>query len=152
MHLKPILGLIRRGFISELCHFFDHGVCSLFYRLVKLSSMRRYSLSRFHFRQITAKFSKSSSVSPRRHRRGEMPEVGMAAVPPSFGSPSSIINFTTAELSAVNRLMRERIQLPEQLNQISPEFYLLADGGANIHLDSSDTLLAVCFLYGGKND
>ena len=81
-----------------------------------------------------------------------MPEVGMAAVPPSFGSPSSIINFTTAELSAVNRLMRERIQLPEQLNQISPEFYLLADGGANIHLDSSDTLLAVCFLYGGKND
>ena len=71
-----------------------------------------------------------------------MPEVGMAAVLPSFGNPSSIINFSTAELSAVNRLMRERIQLPEQLNQISPEFYLLADGGANIHIDSSDTLLA----------
>ena len=134
---------LRRGFISELCQFFDNGVRSLFYRLVKLSSTRRFSLVRFHFRQFTAnKFSKSSSVSPRRHRGGEIAEVGMAAVPPSFGNPSSIINFTTAEISAVNRLMRERIQLPEQLNQISPEFYLLADGGANIHIDSSDTLLA----------
>ena len=37
---------IRRGFLSELCDFFDRGVCSLFYRLVKLSSMRRYSLIR----------------------------------------------------------------------------------------------------------
>ena len=50
-------------------------------------------------------------------------------VPPTFGNPSSIINFSTAELSAVNRLMRERIQLPEQLNQISPEFFLLQDDG-----------------------
>ena len=28
------------------------------------------------------------------------------------------------------------------LNQMSPEFYALADGGASIHLDSDDKLLA----------
>ena len=111
MHLKPILRRIGRGFISELCQFFDHGVCSLFFRLVKLSCTRRFSLFRFHFRQFTAnQFSKSGSVvSPRRHRGGEMPEVGMAAVPPSFEDPSSTINFTADELSAVNKLMREKI-------------------------------------------
>ena len=45
----------------------------------------------------------------------------MAAVPPSFEDPSSTINFTADELSAVNKLMREKITLPEQLNQMSPE-------------------------------
>ena len=144
MQLKPILRRIRRGLLSDLRQFFDHGVCSLFYRLVILSSHRRFSLYCFHLRQFTAnQFSmKNAVLSPRCHRGGGAQEVNMAAVPPSFEDPSSTINFTADELSAVNRLMREKIPSPEQLDQISPEFYLLADGGANIHLDSSDTLLA----------
>ena len=55
------------------------------------------------------------------HRGGDAQEVNTAAVPPSFEDPSSTINFTADELSAVNKLMREKITLPEQLNQMSPE-------------------------------
>ena len=84
MQLKPILRRIRRGLLSELRQFFDHGVCSLFYRLVNLSSQRRFSLYRFHLRQFTAnQFSMQNAVlSPRSHRGGEAQEVNMAAVPP----------------------------------------------------------------------